>query len=54
MVRTPFGWLLRDPAEVNKYITHPLCGGFESTVQRFIVILVALPDVARPARVLVE
>ncbi len=53
-MRTPFGWLSRDPAEVAKYITHPLFGGFESTVKRFIVILVALPDVARPAPVLVE
>jgi alpha-beta hydrolase superfamily lysophospholipase len=48
--RTPFDWLSRDPAEVDRYIADPLCGGFESTVQLYIDILGALPDVAGPSR----
>ncbi len=48
--RTRFDWLSRDPAEVDKYIADPLCGGFESTVQLYIGILAALADVARPSR----
>jgi alpha-beta hydrolase superfamily lysophospholipase len=47
--RTPVDWLSRDPAEVDKYIADPLCG-FESTVQLYIDMLVALTDVARPSR----
>lgn len=47
--RTPFDWLSRDPAEVDKYIADPLCG-FRSTVQLYIDVLVALGDIAEPAR----
>jgi alpha-beta hydrolase superfamily lysophospholipase len=47
--RTPFDWLSRDAAEVDKYAADPLCG-FGSQVQLFIDILGALPDVASPAR----
>jgi alpha-beta hydrolase superfamily lysophospholipase len=49
-VRTPFDWLSRDPVEVDKYIADPLCGGFESTVQLYIDILVTFINVARPSR----
>jgi len=48
--RTPFDWLSRDPDEVDRYIADPLCGRFESTVQLYIDILGALPDVAKPSR----
>ncbi len=48
--RTPFDWFSRDPAEVDRYIADPLCGGFESTVQLYIDILGALMDVASPSR----
>jgi len=47
--RTPFDWLSRDNAEVDKYVADPLCG-FESTVQLYVDVLEALRDVARPAR----
>jgi len=48
--RTPFDWLSRDPAEVDRYIADPLCGAFESTVQLYIDVLGALPDVGKVAR----
>ena len=48
--RTPFDWLSRDSAEVDRYIADPLCGGFESKVQLYIDILGALLDLTRPAR----
>ncbi|HZB92001.1 MAG TPA: alpha/beta hydrolase [Stellaceae bacterium] len=47
--RTPFDWLSRDAAEVDKYIADPSCG-FVATVQLWIDLLDALGDIARPAR----
>lgn len=47
--RTPFDWLSRDPAEVDKYAADPLCG-FSATVQLWIDLLDALAEIARPAR----
>lgn len=43
--RTPFDWLSRDPAEVDKYIADPLCG-FPFTVQLAIDILDAIGPIA--------
>ena len=47
--RTPFDWLSRDAAEVDKYVADPLCG-FGSTAQLYIDLLVALGEIATPAR----
>jgi alpha-beta hydrolase superfamily lysophospholipase len=48
-VRTPFDWLSRDTAEVDKYVADPLCG-FESTVQLYIDMLEGLRETAKPSR----
>jgi alpha-beta hydrolase superfamily lysophospholipase len=47
--RTPFDWLSRDTAEVDKYVADPLCG-FDSQVQLFIDILEGLLEISKPAR----
>jgi alpha-beta hydrolase superfamily lysophospholipase len=47
--RTPFDWLSRDPAEVDKYVADPLCG-FGSTAQLYIDLLGGLGEIATPAR----
>ena len=47
--RTPFDWLSRDDAEVDKYIADPLCG-FESCAQLYLDVVVALGDIASPVR----
>jgi alpha-beta hydrolase superfamily lysophospholipase len=47
--RTPFDWLSRDAAEVDRYIADPLCG-FASQVQAYIDVLHGLFEMSRPAR----
>ncbi len=45
--RTPYDWLSRDPAEVDKYIADPLCG-FPLTNQLAADLAEALADLASP------
>src|SRR5579872_368598 len=47
--RTPFDWLSRDPAEVDKYIADPLCG-FAPSAGLWIDLLWGLREIARPSR----
>ena len=46
--RTPYDWLSRDPAEVDKYVADPLCG-FPLTNQLAADLAGALTDCASPA-----
>jgi alpha-beta hydrolase superfamily lysophospholipase len=46
--RTPFDWLSRDPAEVDRYAHDPLCG-FVPAVQLWIDLFDALGRIARPS-----
>ena len=46
--RTPFDWLSRDHAEVDKYMADPRCG-FQSAVQLYIDVLVALRAIGKPS-----
>jgi len=45
-VRTPFDWLSRDPAEVDRYISAPLCG-FRCTNQLWIDLLGGLQQISK-------
>ncbi|WP_095145293.1 MULTISPECIES: alpha/beta hydrolase [unclassified Pseudomonas] len=44
--RTPFDWLSRDPAEVDKYVNDPLCG-YRCTNQLWIDMLGGLQQISK-------
>jgi alpha-beta hydrolase superfamily lysophospholipase len=44
--RTPFDWLSRDAAEVDKYVSDPHCG-FIATTQSWVDILAAVSEIAK-------
>jgi alpha-beta hydrolase superfamily lysophospholipase len=48
--RTPFDWLSRDTAEVDRYAADPLCGAFRASAQMSIDILDGIREIARPRR----
>jgi alpha-beta hydrolase superfamily lysophospholipase len=45
-VRTPFDWLSRDPLEVDKYVSDPLCG-FRCTNQLWLDMLRGLQQISK-------
>lgn len=45
--RTPFDWLSRDPAEVDKYIADPLCG-FDATPESLMSVFAAAQVMFEP------
>ncbi|AUX39827.1 alpha/beta hydrolase [Sorangium cellulosum] len=47
--RTPFDWLSRDGAEVDRYLTDARCG-FAATTSLWIDVLDAMVEIARPER----
>ena len=47
--RTPYDWLSRDAAEIDKYVADPLCGT-PASVQLWIDVLDALGDIAAARR----
>lgn len=47
-VRTAFDWLSRDPHEVDKYASDPLCG-FRCTNQLWLDLLAGLQQISKPA-----
>ncbi|MNJ11658.1 Non-heme chloroperoxidase [compost metagenome] len=46
--RTPFDWLSRDNAEVDRYVADPLCG-FRCTNRLWIDLLMGLEQISQPA-----
>jgi alpha-beta hydrolase superfamily lysophospholipase len=45
---TPFDWLSRDAAEVDKYAADPLCGGFRPSVQLSLDVLQGMVEMSQP------
>jgi len=48
--RTPFDWLSRDPAEVDKYMADPLCG-FNVTPESYGSLFSMAPRLATPSEI---